>query len=143
MSAGAGGARTTSCECSWCFLLSYCQHSGGCKTGYCHERILGWKNGALFCGCPDIFNPYAPSNTGSTATAYRRHDYIKRRAYGQRVREVEHASLTPIVMFATGGLAPEATTFYWFPAFLLASKWGDACCVVMGWLRCSLGFSLL
>ena len=90
-----------------------------------------------------VFNPYAPSNAGSTTTAYRRHENIKRRAYGQRVREVEHASFTPIVLSATGGLAPEATTFYRRLASLLASKWGDEYCVVMGWLRCSLCFSLL
>ena len=45
--------------------------------------------------------------------------------YGQRVREVEHASFTPIVMSATGGLAPETTTFYRRLASLLASRWGD------------------
>ena len=90
-----------------------------------------------------VFNPYAPSNAGSTTTAYRRHENIKRRAYGQRVREVEHASFTPIVLSATGGLAPEATTFYRRLASLLASKWGDEYCVVMGWLWCSLCFSLL
>ena len=33
------------------------------------------------------------------------------RAYGQRVREVEHATFTPIVLAATGGLAHEATVF--------------------------------
>ena len=53
-----------------------------------------------------IFNPYAPSNAGSMTTAYRWHENIKQRAYGQNVREVEHASFTPIVMSVTGGLAP-------------------------------------
>ena len=56
-----------------------------------------------------MFNPYAPSNAGSMTTANRQHENIKRR---QIVREVERASFTPIVMSATGGLAPEATTFY-------------------------------
>ena len=46
-------------------------------------------------------------------------------------------------MSATGGLAPEAITFYQRLASLLASKWGDEYCVVMGWLRCSLSFLLL
>ena len=36
----------------------------------------------------------------------------KKRAYEQRIREVEHASFTPLVMSATGGLAKEATNFY-------------------------------
>ena len=90
-----------------------------------------------------VFNPYAQSNVNSISAAYRRHENIKRRAYGQRVWEVEHASFTPIVMSATGGLAPEATTFYRRLASLLASRWGDDYSVVMGWLHCSLSFSLL
>ena len=90
-----------------------------------------------------VFNPHAPSNAGSISAVYRRHENAKRRAYGQRVREVEHASFTPVVLSATGGLAPEATTFYRRLASLLASKWNDEYCVVMGWLRCSLSFSLL
>ena len=85
-----------------------------------------------------IFNPYAPSNAGSMTTAYRWLENIKWRAYGQRVRKVEHVSFTLIVMTTTGGLAPEATTFYRRLASLLASKWGDEFCVFMGWLRCSL-----
>ena len=59
------------------------------------------------------------------------------------MREVEHASFTPIVMLATGGLAPEVTTFYRRLASLLTSKWGDDYSVVMGWLHCNLSFSLL
>ena len=90
-----------------------------------------------------VFNPYAQSNVNSISAAYRCHENIKRRAYGQRVREVEQASFTPIVMSATGGLAPEVTTFYRRLASLLASRWGDDYSVVMGWLHCSLSFSLL
>ena len=90
-----------------------------------------------------VFNPYAQSNVNSISAAYRRHENIKKRAYGQRVWEVEHASFTLIVMSATGGLAPEATTFYRRLASLLASRWGDDFSVVMGWLHCSLSFSLL
>ena len=92
-----------------------------------------------------VFNSYVQSNVNSISAAYRRHETenIKRRAYGQRVREVEHTSFTPIVMSATGGLAPEATTFYRRLTSLLASRWGDDYSVVMGWLHCSLSFSLL
>ena len=65
------------------------------------------------------------------------------RPYGQRIRKIEHASFTPVVMSATGGLAHEATYFYKRLASLLSRKWGDKYSVVMGWLRCSLSFSLL
>ena len=89
------------------------------------------------------FNPFAPSNVNSVSAAYRRHENTKRRAYGQRIREIELASFTPTVMSAAGGLALKATTFYKRLASLLASKWGDEYCIVMGWLHCSLSFSLL
>ena len=46
-------------------------------------------------------------------------------------------------MSATGGLAPEVTTFYRRLASLLACKWGDDYSIVMDWLHCSLSFSLL
>ena len=91
-----------------------------------------------------VFNPFAPSNAASSLSAcYKKHENIKKRAYGQRIREIEHASFTPVVMSTTGGLAHEATYFYKHLASLLSRKWGDEYSVVMGWLRCSLSFSLL
>ena len=66
-------------------------------------------------------NPFAPSNTTSSlSTCYKKHENIKKRAYGQCIREVEHASFTPVVMSATGGLAHEATFFtnVWLPCWL-------------------------
>ena len=90
-----------------------------------------------------VLNPFASSNVNSVSAAYRHHENTKWRAYGQRIREIELASFTPIVMSAAGGLAPEATTFYKRLASLLVSKWGDERCVVMGWLHCSLSFLLL
>ena len=68
---------------------------------------------------------------------------MKKRAYGQKVQEIEHASFTPVVMSATGGMAHEATYFYKYLASLLSHKWGHEYSVVMGRLRCSLSFSLL
>ena len=91
-----------------------------------------------------IFNPFAPSNVASSLSAcYKKHKNTKKRAYGQRIREIEHASFTPVVMSATGGLAHEATYFYKRLASLLSHKWGDEYSVIMGWLWCSLSFSLL
>ncbi len=53
-----------------------------------------------------VFNPFAPSNNNTTLNqCFRKHEREKIRAYGQRVREVEHATFVPIVMSATGGLS--------------------------------------
>ena len=72
-----------------------------------------------------VFNPYAASNKcSSLSAAYKKHENIKRCAYGQRIREVEHASFSPLVFSATGGLAHEATIFYKCLASLLSNKWG-------------------
>ena len=91
-----------------------------------------------------VFNPHAPSNRHTTlSSCYRKHEQIKKRAYEQRCREVEHASFTPLVMSATGGLANEASTFYKRLASMLASKWDHPYSSTLCWLRCRLGFSLL
>ena len=44
-------------------------------------------------------------------SCYRKHKQTKKRMYEQRCREVEHASFTPLVIPATGGLAKETTIF--------------------------------
>ena len=67
----------------------------------------------------------------------------KKRAYDQRVQEVEHATFTPLVFSATGGLGIQANTFYKRLASLLAEKWDHPYSSTLCWLRCRLGFSLL
>ena len=113
-----------------------------------------------------VLNPLAPSNTTPTPSAcYRRHEKEKQRAYEQRIREIEHASFTPIVLSTTGGCSPNthtflrglhgvtdervrgigpiATTFYKRLADRLASKWNSSYSQTIGWLLCRLSFSLL
>ena len=91
-----------------------------------------------------VFNPFAPSNRNlPIATCYRSHENQKKRAYEQRVREVEHGTFTPLVMFASGGLARQAITFYKRLADLLAIKHNQPYSKTMNWLRCRLTFSLL
>ena len=71
-----------------------------------------------------VFNAFAPSNAANSLSAcYKKHENSKRRAYGQRIREIEHASFTPVVMSATSGLAHETTYFY---------KRLDPCCLISG-----------
>ncbi len=59
-----------------------------------------------------VFNPYTPSNSNTTITScYKKHENQKRRAYDQRIREVEHATFTPLVLSATGGLSEAGNCF--------------------------------
>ena len=91
-----------------------------------------------------VFNPHAPSNRHTNPqSAYRKHEQIKKRAYEQRIREIEHATFSPLVLSATGGLAREATTFYKQLASMLASKWDQTYSSTLGWIRCRLAFSLI
>ena len=89
-----------------------------------------------------VFNPHAPSNRKPLPTCYRKHENLKKRAYEQRVRKVEHGSFTPLVMSLTGGLGNAATVCYRRLASLSA-KWDQPYSRTIAWIRCSLSFSLL
>ena len=56
-----------------------------------------------------VFNPYAPSNRQPLRACYKKHENQKKRAYEQRIREIEHGSFTLLVMSLTGGLGNAAT----------------------------------
>ena len=91
-----------------------------------------------------VFNPHAPSNRNQTPSAcYRKHEREKKRAYAQRILEVEHSSFTPLVFSATGGMGREATCFYKRLASMLAQKWDYSYSTTLCWLRCRLTFSLI
>ena len=52
-----------------------------------------WGRGQSVHFLIPCFNPFAPSNTGSSLSAcYKKHENSKMRAYGQRISEIEHAS---------------------------------------------------
>ena len=91
-----------------------------------------------------IFNPNAPSNhTPSCAANYRRHEKAKRNLYEERIREVEHATFTPLVLTTSGGASPLTSTFLKHLASRLAKKRDMAYSTTIGWLRARLNFSLL
>ena len=88
-----------------------------------------------------VFNSFAASNRSTTlAATFRRHEAEN---YEERIREVEHGSFIPLVFSSSGGMGKAVTTTYKHLAQLLSEKWSSPYSVVMGWLRCSLGFSLL
>ena len=91
-----------------------------------------------------VFNPSAKSNRRSSLTAvYRKHEQEKRRQYEQRVREVEHASFTPLVMSTTGGMGKSANTFYKRLAAMMSEKRSTVYNKTIHWIRCKLSFALL
>ena len=48
-----------------------------------------------------VFNPHAPSNRQPLPACYRKYENLKKRAYEQRVREIERGSFTPLVSLAS------------------------------------------
>ena len=50
---------------------------------------------AFFDVC--VFNPHASLNNQPLSTCYRKHENAKKRAYDQRIREIEHGTFTSFV----------------------------------------------
>ena len=91
-----------------------------------------------------VFHPDAPTNrSGRLSAVYKRHEDEKKRVYGQRILEIEHAVLTPLVFSTTGGMGRECQTFYKRLADMLSCKRDLPYSSVMGWLRCKLSFAIL
>ena len=83
-----------------------------------------------------VFHPNASSNSsGSLPSVYKRHEDTKKRAYGQRIREVEQGVFTPLVFSTTGGMGREATTFYKRLGNMLASHHNKPYSMIMSWMR--------
>ena len=105
----------------------------GRTTGSVHFLILG-------CSIPShTLIVLSPSPTAS----YRRHEQEKKRAYDQRIREVEHGCFSPLVFSATGGMGPTAKVVYKKLASMIATKHNQSYSQTINWLRCRLSFSLL
>ena len=86
-----------------------------------------------------IFNSHAPANcTSSTDACYRRHECEKRRAYEQRVLEVEHGTFTPLVLSTSGDWGPSATV-----AFKRLADLNQPYSSTLSLIRCKIAFSLI
>ena len=92
----------------------------------------------LIQGC---FTPYASSYKSRPLTSiYRQLEKTKKCEYGERVAEVEHGSLTPLVFSACGGMGTEATVVIKKIADGLATKRRESYSKVITWIRCRLAY---
>ena len=114
-----------------------------CSFGYFCSWVLGQSAPPKSIFDVKVFNLNVSSYRGSQVSSlYRRFEKDKRRRYEQRIREVEMASFTPLVLSTSGGMSGCTNVFYKRLAYLLSLKkleYGN----VMAWLRCHLSFSLL
>ena len=91
-----------------------------------------------------VFNPFAQCHRNSSLTqCYRKNEQEKKRAYDERVREVEHGSFSPLVFTTSGGMGPTATVVYKRLAALMAEKCEQPYSRTLHLLRCKMSFSLL
>ena len=100
-------------------------------------------DGSNACAFFDIrvFHPNAQSyRHSSISSLYWRHELTKKREYGDRIREVENSSFTPLVFATTGGMGREAILFY---KDQISEKRNTIYSKTMAWIRCTLSFSLL
>ena len=103
-----------------------------------------WNRGQqTFCDVR-VFDPSAPRLLSKPlASIYTDHEQEKRRAYNQRVLQVEHGSFTPLVFSLFGGMSPECGRFYSRLAQLLSEKRSENLSITTSWVRCRVSFSLL
>ena len=91
-----------------------------------------------------VFNPYASSNNRQSLPAtYKRHEEDKRRQYLERVREVEHASFTPLIFSTSGGMGQCSQVLYKRIALMISEKSDTRYSITMNMIRCRLNFALL
>ena len=91
-----------------------------------------------------VFHPHASSYQNTELPRlYRQHERAKKSKYARRVLEIERGCFTPLVFTTSGGMAPEATTFFRRLAGLVSEKRGSSYSATMNWIRCCLSFSLL
>ena len=125
------------------FSLSSTKTQDGARLDIAVNGFWGGRHERTFCDVR-VFNPYAPSNSNCPLpNTYRRHEREKKNTYERRILEVEHASFTPLIFPASGGMASSTRVFYQRLASMLAIKWGNPYGPTMSWLNCRLVFSLL
>jgi hypothetical protein len=90
-----------------------------------------------------VFNPFSKTNMETPLpTTYRRHDNEKKRKY-EHVREIEHASFTPLTFSSTGGMSIIASNFYKHLAEKIATKNHSSYPETIALIRCRICFALL
>ena len=91
-----------------------------------------------------VFNPSAQSNRrGPLASVYRRHELEKKWQYDQRVREVEHATFTPLGYVSHRRNGQIGYNLYKRLASMISEKRDTPYSQTINWIRCKLSFALL
>ena len=104
-------------------------------------RLNVRARGFWICGSPRtdaffyvrVFHPHAESyHHSSLPSPYRKYEKEKKRQYGRRVLDLEHASFTPLVFTTAGGMGGEATATYKCLASPIAERHDEPYSTVIG-----------
>ena len=101
------------------------KQAGGSQTGHQGTRILRKRRQDDAFFDVKVFNPHVPSNCHTSPSAcYKKHVKEKRRAYDQRVREIEHGTFTPLFSQPQGAWSqqPKCSTEDWQPSSVRSSS---------------------
>ena len=91
-----------------------------------------------------VCNPNAQSYRNlNVQSVYKKQEQEKKRAYEERIRNVEMGTFTPLVFSIQGGSSRSTQITFKRMASLLADKQGDPYSQVINWIRYRLSFSLI
>ena len=91
-----------------------------------------------------VFNPTSKSYMKMTLkNAYVNNEREKKREYNERIINIEHGSLTPLVFSCYGGMSQECGAFFKHLTTMISDKRGDKYQDVCKLLRTKISFSLL
>jgi len=103
-----------------------------------------WQAGQLAFFDLRVFNPLAKRYANQNLKrCYEINEKEKKRAYSERVLQVEHGSFTPLVFSAMGGMGRETTKFYSRLAETLSEKTNTQYSYMMAWIKRKIIFSLI
>ena len=90
-----------------------------------------------------VFNPLAKRHASQDLKkCFEANEREKKRAYNQRVLEIEHGSFTPLIFSATGGMGRECNKFVSRLANIMANKQGKPYGEVITWMRRKISMGL-
>ena len=103
-----------------------------------------WRRGQNAFFDVRITNADADSQRNSTIkSVLHKHEQEKKREYNQRVMEVEHGTLTPLILTTTGAMGHECQKYHKTLAEKISSKRGEKYDDVMRYIRLKISYLTL
>ena len=72
-----------------------------------------------------------------------KHEREKKKSYNQRVMNIEHGTMTPLIFTVNGSMGPECAQFHRCLASKIAEKTGQSYSDIINYIRCRLSFIIL